>query len=110
MLERGCYAWPMDQMKFILGKLPSLSTERPDYNEYKLKVLNNDVSVMIINCDLYGWLYHAMNSEINHVHVRDIFYVLIIALYCFKNNKILYPDKMTHLEVKQAFFSFHCAY
>lgn len=41
---------------------------------------------------------------------EDIFYVLIIALYCFKNNKILYPDKMTHLEVKQAFFSFHCAY
>lgn len=51
-LGQGCYAWPTDRMKFILGKLPSLSTERPDYNEYKLKLLNNDVSVMIINCDL----------------------------------------------------------
>lgn len=76
-------------------------------------MLNNDVSVMIINCDLYGWLYHAMNSEINHVHdmYEDIFYILILPyINCFKNNKILYTDKMTCLEVKVAFFSFHCAY
>lgn len=61
-----------------------------------------------------------MDGEINHVQVWRhficidccliLFYVLIIGLYCFKNNKILYPDKMTRLEVKVVFFSFHCAY